>query len=225
MYQNHYNDENYVHTVQPGMVYISFPTENGLIYTKEELENLYKVCKECSLPLYIDGARLGYGLMADGNNMDISDIAHNCDVFYIGGTKEGALFGEAVVITNENLQKNFRYCIKQRGGMLAKGRLLGVQFDVLFENQLYFNISKHAVNMAMKIKRAFMNKGYKFLYDSNTNQQFPIISKDVSSKLSKKYSFCFWEKVDENNSAVRFCTSWATKESDVEQLVKDIESL
>ena len=225
MYQNHYNDANHEHMVQPGMVYISYPTENGLIYTKEELENLYKVCRECNLPLYIDGARLGYGLMADGSDMNISDIAHNCDVFYIGGTKVGALFGEAVVITNEKLQKNFRYYMKQRGGMLAKGRLLGIQFDVLFENQLYFNISKHAIDMAMKIKKAFLDKGFKFLYDSNTNQQFPIISKEILSKLSDKYSFCLWEKIDENTSAVRFCTSWATKEEDVIELVKDIENL
>lgn len=225
MYQNHYNDENHEHMVQPGMVYISYPTENGLIYTKEELENLYKVCRECNLPLYIDGARLGYGLMSDGSDMDISDIAHNCDVFYIGGTKVGALFGEAVVITNEKLQKNFRYYMKQRGGMLAKGRLLGIQFDVLFENQLYFNLSKHAIDMAMKIKKAFADKGYKFLYDSNTNQQFPIISKDISDKLAEKYSFCLWQKIDENNNAFRFCTSWATKEEDVNKLVKDIENL
>ncbi len=225
IYQAHYNDENHEHMVQPGMVYISYPTENGLIYTKKELEKLYKTCRECNLPLYIDGARLGYGLMSDGNDMDISDIAKNCDVFYIGGTKVGALFGEAVVITNESIQKNFRYCMKQKGGMLAKGRLLGIQFDTLFENDLYFNISKHAVDMAIKIKKAFCDNGYKFLYDSNTNQQFPIISNEMLSKLSQKYSFCLWEKIDENNSAVRFCTSWATKKEDVDELVKDIQNL
>lgn len=225
IYESHYHDENHEHMVQPGMVYISYPTENGLIYTKKELEKLYKACKECNLPLYIDGARLGYGLMSDGNDMDISDIAKNCDVFYIGGTKVGALFGEAVVITNENIQKNFRYCMKQRGGMLAKGRLLGIQFDTLLENGLYFTIAKHAVDMAMKIKKAFSDKGYKFLYDSNTNQQFPIIPNEILSHISKKYSFSLWEKIDEKNNAVRFCTSWATQKEDVEELIKDIENL
>ncbi len=223
IYQAHYNDENHEHMVQPGMVYISYPTENGLIYTKKELEELYKTCKECNLPLYIDGARLGYGLMSD-ENMDISDIAKNCDVFYIGGTKVGTLFGEAVVITNESIKKNFRYCMKQRGGMLAKGRLLGIQFDTLFEDNLYFSISKHAIDMAMKIKKAFCDKGYKLLYNSNTNQQFPIIPNNILSHLSKKYSFCLWEKIDENNSAVRFCTSWATKKEDVDELVRDIQN-
>ncbi|MCI8410861.1 MAG: low specificity L-threonine aldolase [Clostridia bacterium] len=224
IYQAHYNDENHEHMVQPGMVYISYPTENGLIYTKKELEELYKTCKECNLPLYIDGARLGYGLMSD-ENMNISDIAKNCDVFYIGGTKVGALFGEAVVITNESIKKNFRYSMKQRGGMLAKGRLLGIQFDTLFEDNLYFSISKHAIDMAIKIKKAFCDKGYRLLYNSNTNQQFPIMPNDILSHLSKKYSFCLWEKIDENNSAVRFCTSWATKKGDVDELVKDIQNL
>ncbi len=222
VYKAHYNDENHEHMVQPGMVYISYPTENGLIYTKKELESLYETCKECNLPLYIDGARLGYGLMSDESDMTISDIAKNCDVFYIGGTKVGALFGEAVVITNNDFQKNFRYHIKQRGGLLAKGRLLGIQFDTLFENNLYFNISNHAIDMAMKIKKAFSDKGYNFLYNSNTNQQFPILPNEVLSKLSEKYSFSFWEKVDENNSAVRFCTSWATKSEDVDELITDI---
>ncbi len=225
IYNNYYEDEDRQHMVQPGMVYISYPTENGLVYTKQELENLYKTCKECNLPLYIDGARLGYGLMSEDSNMDISDIAKNCDVFYIGGTKVGALFGEAVVITNEKLQKDFRYYMKQRGGMLAKGRLLGIQFDVLFENNLYFNISKHAVNMAMKIKKAFIDNGYKFLYDSNTNQQFPIIPNEKLAKLSKKYTYSIWEKIDDNNTAVRFCTSWATREEYVDELVNDIKRI
>lgn len=225
IYEKYYEDENRQHVVQPGMVYISYPTENGLIYTKEELQNLYKTCKECKLPLYIDGARLGYGLMSEKSDMDISDIAKNCDVFYIGGTKVGALFGEAVIITNENLQEDFRYYMKQQGAMLAKGRLLGIQFDVLFENNLYFNISKHAIDMAMKIKQAFIEKGYKFLFDSHTNQQFPIISNEKLNKLSNKYTYSLWERVDENNNVVRFCTSWATKEEDVDELIKDIKEL
>ena len=225
IYETHYNDENHEHMVQPGMVYISYPTENGLIYTKKELEKLYNTCKYYNLPLYIDGARLGYGLMSEENDMDISDIAKNCDIFYIGGTKVGALFGEAVVIPNQNIQKNFRYYMKQRGGMLAKGRLLGIQFDVLFENGLYFNISKNAIDMSMRIKKVFSDNGYKFLYNSNTNQQFPIISNKIISQLKKKYSFCLWEKIDENNSAVRFCTSWATQKDDVDELVEDIKKL
>lgn len=204
------------------MVYISQPTENGLLYTKKELEDLYKICKECALPLYIDGARLGYGLMSPKNDAYISDIAKNCDVFYIGGTKIGALFGEAVVITNKNLQKDFRYNMKQKGGMLAKGRLLGIQFDELFNNQLYFNISMHAVSMALKIKEAFIQKGYEILYDSYTNQQFPILPNHLINSLSKKYELCFWKKIDDNTSAVRICTSWATKEENVNKLISDI---
>lgn len=223
IYREHYEEDGREHTVQPGMVYISYPTERGLLYTREELEQLYSACKECDLPLYIDGARLGYGLMSPECDMDISDIAKNCDVFYIGGTKVGALFGEAVVITNERLKKDFRYYIKQRGGMLAKGRLLGIQFDVLFENDLYFRVSKHAIDLAMRIKKAFCDNGYKFLYNSYTNQQFPIIPNDILEKLSKKYSFDVWKKVDENNTAVRVCTSWATKEENVQELVRDIE--
>jgi len=211
--------------VQPGMVYISYPTENGLIYSKEELESLFKTCKELNLPLYIDGARLGYGLMASNNDMELSDIAKLCDVFYIDGTKQGALFGEAVVITNERLQKDFRYNIKQKGAMLAKGRVLGLQFDCLFEDELYFKLSKHAIDMAMKIKRVFIEKGYKFLYDSNTNQQFPILTNEVIFELTSKYSFSIWQRIDENNTAVRFCTSWATKEENVEALVEDIRNI
>lgn len=225
MYEIHQNDVNHEHCVQPGMVYISYPTESGLIYTKNELENLYKTCKECNLPLYIDGARLGYGLMANNSDMNIEDIAKNCDVFLIGGSKIGALFGEAVVITNKKLQENFRYHMKQRGALLLKGRLLGIQFDVLFENNLYFNISKHAIDMAMEIKNVCVNEGYKFLYNSDTNQQFPILPNNLISKLSKKYSFFIWTKVDENNSAVRFCTSWATRKQDIDELVKDIVDL
>lgn len=225
IYREHYEEDGREHMVQPGMVYISYPTERGLLYTREELEQLYSACRECELPLYIDGARLGYGLMSPECDMDISDIAKNCDVFYIGGTKVGALFGEAVVITNERLKKDFRYYIKQRGGMLAKGRLLGIQFDVLFENDLYFRVSKHAIDLAMRIKKAFCDNGYEFLYDSYTNQQFPIIPNDVLEKLSKKYSFDVWKKVDENDTAVRVCTSWATKEENVQELVMDIEGI
>jgi len=221
----HYNDENAEHTVQPGMVYISNPTENGTIYSKEELSELSKVCKRFDLPLYMDGARMGYGLMAHGNDLTLPDIARLCDAFYIGGTKVGAMFGEAVVITNPSLQKDFRYFIKQRGGLLAKGRILGIQFAVLFENNLYFEIAQHAVNQAMLIKRAFEKKGYSFFADTCTNQIFPILPNEIIEKLAKKYSFYIWDKTDETNSAIRLCTSWATKDSHVDELISDINSI
>ncbi len=220
---NYINDEKKEHIVQPGMVYISQPTENGLLYRKEELEELYGVCKEYDIPLYIDGARLGYGMMSPQNDMYMSDIAENCDVFYIGGTKIGALFGEAVVITNNKFKQDFRYNMKQKGGMLAKGRILGIQFCELFSNNLYFNISKHAIDMAMKIKDALTSKGYKFMYDSYTNQQFPILPNNIIDELRKKYELCFWKKVDEDHSVIRICTSWATKNENVEQLINDIK--
>ncbi len=222
LYDGHWSDSNHEHIVQPGMVYISHPAENGIIYNKAELEALSAVCRECGLPLFLDGARLGYGLMAEGNDLTLPDIARLCDVFYIGGTKLGALFGEAVVITNPALQKDFRYFIKQRGGMLAKGRLLGIQFDVLFEDNLYLKISEHTVKLAMKLKKAFLESGYPLLFDSNTNQQFPIMPDDKLETLSKKYSFSFWEKLNEQHSAVRFCTSWATMEEHINELIADI---
>jgi threonine aldolase len=225
IYNTHWNDPDHIHIVQPGMVYISHPTENGTTYTKKELQEISAVCKECQLPLYLDGARLGYGLMAEGNDLRLTDIAQLCDVFYIGGTKVGALFGEAVVISNDAIKKDFRYHIKQRGGMLAKGRLLGLQFETLFKDGLYFEIAEHAVKMAMLIRNAFLDKGYSFLYDSMTNQQFPIMPEEVIEKLSAKYSFLPWSKIDEKHTAVRFCTSWATKEDNIKALVNDIKAL
>jgi threonine aldolase len=225
IYENHWNDASHEHTVQPGMVYISNPTENGTLYSKEELTKLSEICHKCDLPLYLDGARLGYGLMAEGNDLTLPDIARLCDVFYIGGTKVGALFGEAVVITKVSLQKNFRYLIKQNGGMLAKGRLLGIQFIALLENNLYFEISKRADKLAYKIKNAFKEKGYSFLFESITNQQFPIIANAKLEILEKKYAFSIWKQIDQEYSAVRFCTSWATKDEDVELLLEDIRSL
>ncbi|AJQ28422.1 threonine aldolase family protein [Pelosinus fermentans] len=225
LYDAHWNDVNHEHMVQPGLVYISHPTENGTTYSRSELEALSKVCRECGLPLVMDGARLGYGLAAKGSDLSLADIAKLCDVFYIGGTKVGAMFGEAVVIINNALKKDFRYFIKQNGGMLAKGRLLGVQFETLFEDGLYYEISKHAVDMAIMIREAFAKKGFSFRYDSTTNQQFPILPDDVLMELSEKYSYSFWEKVDAAHSAVRFCTSWATNKKNVEMLTKDIEAL
>ena len=219
------NDCNYEHIVQPGMVYISFPTENGTIYSKKELSELREVCLRHGLPLFIDGARMGYGLVAAENDLTLSDIASLCDVFYIGGTKIGALFGEAVVITNNAFKKDFRNIIKQRGGMLAKGRLLGIQFIALFIDGLYFKLARHAVDAAGKIKTALEAKGIKFLFDSPTNQIFPIFPDEIYEKLSKKFSFAFWEKRDERHTAVRICTSWATKDEDVEKLIDCINRI
>lgn len=225
MYDTHWADSDHEHAVQPGMVYISHPTENGTLYSKEELEAMYAVCKELGLPLFMDGARMGYGLMSESSTLTLADIARLTDVFYIGGTKVGALFGEAVVITNPALKKDFRYLIKQHGGMLAKGRLLGIQFDTLFTDDLYYEISKYADDLAMRLKDAFVKKGYGLRYDSYSNQQFPVLPNAHMDKLKEKYSFGFWEKVDEDHTAVRFCTSWATKEENVQALIADIERL
>lgn len=225
MYEAHWNDPTHEHMVQPGLVYISHPTENGTTYRKAELEAISSVCREYGLPLFLDGARLGYGLASKDSDLTLEDIAKLCDVFYIGGTKVGALFGEAVVITNEALKKDFRYMIKQRGGLLAKGRLLGIQFEALFEDGLYFDISRQAVELAIKIRDAFVEKGFPLRYDSTTNQQFPILPDDVIRELGKSYSFSLWEKIDETHSAVRFCTSWATKPQQVEALIEEIRSL
>ncbi len=225
LHDAHWQDVTHEHMVQPGLVYISHPSENGTTYKKAELTALNEVCRECGLPLFLDGARLGYGLAAPDNDLSLADIASLCDVFYIGGTKVGALMGEAVVITNDALKKDFRYNIKQKGGMLAKGRILGIQFETLFADGLYYEISRHAVELAMTIRDAFAAKGFSFRYASTTNQQFPILPDDVLAKLSAKYSFSFWEKVDARHSAVRFCTSWATKQENVEQLIKDIKAL
>lgn len=222
VYLDHWNDVNHEHVVQPGMVYISNPTEGGTIYTKHELRALSDVCRKYNLPLFMDGARLGYGLSAEGNDLTLSDIAELCDVFYIGGTKVGALFGEAVVITDEKIKKDFRYLMKQRGGMLAKGRLLGIQFEVLFESGLYFDISRHAIQMAMKIRDAFADQKISFLCESPTNQQFPILTQEQIRLLSEKYAFEYWTKIDDERGAVRFCTNWATREDDVDELVRDI---
>lgn len=224
-YDAHWADASHEHIVQPGMVYISHPTENGTLYTKEELIALYDTCTKLGLPLFMDGARLGYGLMSQGTELTWRDIAAYTDVFYIGGTKVGALFGEAVVITRPELAKDFRYMIKQRGGMLAKGRLLGIQFLTLLEDGLYERIAGKAVEQAMRLKEAFLEKGYPLLYDSYTNQQFPIMPNSQLEQLKKKYSFELWCAMDEEYSAVRFCTSWATREEDIEILLNDLKEL
>ena len=220
--QTYYADGSYDHMVFPGMVYISHPTEVGTLYTKNELENISTVCKECGLYLFLDGARMGYGLMAPGTDVTLPDIAKCCDVFYIGGTKVGALFGEAVVITNPCLKQDFRYCIKQKGGMFAKGRLLGVQFLELFKNGLYFEISKHAIDMAMLLKDGLKEKGYEFFMDSNTNQQFIIVEDAKLQEIRQKYGVTYQERYDETHSVIRLCTSWATKEENVKAFLQDM---
>lgn len=221
----HFSDESFEHMVQPKMVYISNPTEVGTIYKKAELQALYQVCKERKLYLFLDGARLGYGLTCSENDMTLKDIAEYTDVFYIGGTKVGALFGEAVVITNSELKKDFRYNIKQRGGMLAKGRLLGIQFAALFEENRYFEISAHASRLAEKLKTELTNYGIKFYIDSPSNQQFPVLPDTVLEELGKKYVYAYQARVDETHSAVRFCTCWATREENVDALLQDIKKL
>ena len=215
----HNDSDMAIHMVMPKLVFIALPTECGTNYTKKELEDIYKVCKENDMYLYIDGARLGYGLVAQDTDLKIEDIPNLCDVFYIGGTKQGALFGEAVVIVNDVLKKDFRYHIKQKGAMLAKGRLLGIQFETLMNNDLYFTLSRHAVNLAMKIREALITKGYKLLYDSYTNQQFVIIPNNKLKELNKEFTFFKVKDIDENNTAIRICTSWATTEENVDKLI------
>ncbi|MBQ8049647.1 MAG: aminotransferase class I/II-fold pyridoxal phosphate-dependent enzyme [Bacteroidales bacterium] len=215
----HYAEDGPEHTVQPGMVYISFSSEVGTVYSLSQLREISAICREYGLPLFIDGARMGYGLASEGCDVSLSDIAALADVFYLGGTKQGALFGEAVVIVNDALKKDFRYCIKQNGGMLAKGRLLGIQFLTLFEDGLYFQLSEHAVSQAMRIRDAFESKGFGFLVQSHSNQQFPILDNATIERLSSDFLFSFWQKVDDTHTAVRFCTSWATRPEAVDALI------
>lgn len=220
----HYNDVTFEHQVQPAMVYISFPTENGTLYSKAQLTELSELCRERKIPLYLDGARLGYGLVSEKNDLTIKDIAELCDAFYIGGTKVGALFGEALVITNDSYKKDFRYIEKQKGAMLAKGRLLGLQFDTLFTEGLYFKISSHAVSLAMKIRQAFEEKDIPLYFDSYTNQQFPILTDEQMAYLGEDFAFSYWCKAGDRH-AVRFCTSWATKQEDAYKLIAKIKQM
>lgn len=215
-----YRDETYEHMVAPGMVYISFPTEFGTIYSLEELESLSKVCHSHSIPLYIDGARLAYGLAAEGCDVTIKDIARLADVFYIGGTKAGTLFGEAVVVPNRSLLPHFFPLIKQHGALLAKGRLLGVQFEALFTNDLFGRIGRHAVELATRLRSAMVSRGYRIAVESPTNQQFFILPNEVVDRLSKEVSMEYWGPRGESESTVRFVTSWATTAQDVEQLIE-----
>ena len=213
-----YEDENHEHMVFPGMVYISHPTEYGTLYTKGELAELSAVCSQYGIPLYLDGARLGYGLAAEETDVTLKDVAEYCDVFYIGGTKVGALCGEAVVFTKENMPLHFMTMVKQRGALLAKGRLLGIQFDALFTDDLYSEISRNAIVTADRLKQVLKEKGYEFYIDSPTNQIFVILENEKMEQLKQNVVFSFWEKKDEDHTVVRFATSWATRMEDVEKL-------
>lgn len=216
---SHYDEDGPEHAVQPGMLYVSFPTELGTIYSKGELLDLKKVCSKWNIPMFIDGARLGYGLSARGCDVSLSDIAATADVFYIGGTKQGLLFGEAVVICNDSLKKDFRYHMKQNGAMLAKGRLLGVQFEAVFRDGLYMRAAEHAVRLAERLSGAIRDKGYGFLVESPTNQIFPIFPGEVYEKLSSDFGIKLWERLEGGRVAVRICTSWATSEAAVDSLM------
>ena len=220
----HWADATHEHIAQPKLVYISHPTEFGTTYTLEELEAISIVCKERGLYLFVDGARLGYALAAKGNDVQLPDLARLADAFYIGGTKVGAMFGEAVVISNPALQTDFRYLMKQRGGMLAKGWLLGMQFEALFEDGLYWKIAGHADVLADRIRETLLDKGYQMPVISNTNQVFAALPNDMCRKLEMNFTFSPWEKWDEAHTVVRFCTSWATTEESVEALCEAIRN-
>lgn len=216
-----YADETYEHMVAPGMLYISYPTEYGTLYTKEELTALHEACREADIPLYIDGARLGYGLASNACDITLKDLPTLCDIFYIGGTKVGALFGECVVARN-GLLKHFFPLIKQHGALLAKGRLLGIQFGTLFADNLYIDIAQHAIEMAMLLKKGFVEKGYQLFLDSPTNQQFFVLPNEVMDRLFKTTTFEVWGTRGETHTTVRFVTSWATRKEDVEELIKEL---
>lgn len=211
-------DPTYDHMVFPGMVYITFATEMGTIYTLKQLQDISAVCRQYGLPLFIDGARLGYGLMARGCDVTLEQLADLCDVFYLGGTKCGAYCGEAVVFPNHNAPAHFFTIVKQHGALMAKGRLLGIQFDVLMQDGLYFNIARHAVDQAMRLRDAFVERGYKMYSDSPTNQQFVLLDQPTIERLEKDFVFEQWYPVGDLMNC-RFVTSWATLPSDVDALI------
>ena len=215
-----YADETYPHMVAPGMLYISQPTEYGTVYTLNELKALSAVCHKHNIPLYIDGARMGYALAADGADFTLKDIARLADVFYIGGTKLGTLFGEALVVTNPALLKNLFPLVKQHGALLAKGRLSGVQFEAMFTDGLYYAIGRHAVEQALRIREAFRTKGYEVVIESPTNQQFFRLPNEVIDRLREEVSFDYWGARGETHSIVRFVTSWSTTAEDVDRLIE-----
>ena len=210
------------HMVKPKMVYISNSTEVGSVYTKAELKSIYDFCQENNLILFVDGARLGSALTSSKCDLTLEDMANLCDVFYIGGTKNGALIGEAIVFNKLDLNENFRFHIKQKGGMLAKGRLIGIQFSELFRNDLFFEMGKHANKMAEKLAKNISNKGFEFLTEPSSNQIFPIFPNELIAKLQHHFEFFVWEKIDEEKSAIRLVTSWATSEEKVEYFIQSI---
>ena len=213
------------HQLKQKLVYISNSTEIGTIYKRQELKELYEFCQANDLYLFLDGARLGQALTSEINDLSLEDIANFTDVFYLGGTKNGALLGEAIVITNDKLKVDFGFHIKQKGAMLAKGRLLGIQFLELMKEDLYFDLAKHSNAQAMKIKAALHQKGFQFLSETFTNQIFPILNQAQIEKLSEKFDFYVWKKISETNSAIRLITSWATSDEVVEDFINEIESL
>lgn len=219
------NDKAYDQVVQPGMVYISFSTETGTLYSKEELYAISKVCRENNLYLYLDGARFGYALASPANDITVEDIVACCDLFYIGGTKQGALIGEALVIVNDTLKPDFRYMMRRHGALLAKGRVLGIQFEVLFEDGLYMELSRNAARQAMRLREALLSVGIPLLYDSYTNQLFVILRTDSVEILDRKYATAYQRELEDGRHVVRFCTSWATTEENMTQLIEDIRNL
>lgn len=223
----HFDSESFEHQVQPGMVYISQPTEYGTIYSKAELKAISEICHKFHLPLFIDGARLGAALVCTENDLTIADLEELADVFYIGGTKNGALFGEAVVVSSPELTPCFRYMIKQKGGMLAKGRLLGIQFAELFRDDLYFDLARHAVELAQKLQKWLEELGFSFMLHSPTNQIFPIFPDELIHQLEDKYSCSYWDwgRTDPQHSITRIVTSWATPEEAVDAFLSDLRKL
>ena len=213
-------DDTAEHMVRPGMVYISHPTEVGTLYSKAELTALSETCRKYGLHLFLDGARLGYGLMSPANDVSLQDIVELTDLFYIGGTKVGALCGEALIFTKHNLPKHFLAVIKQQGALLAKMRVVSQQFDALFTDGLYWEIGRHAIRLAMRLKKMFTDRGYPLFIDSPTNQQFFILSDEQIERLKKDVAFSLWERVDESHMAVRFCTSWSTTDEQLDALEK-----
>lgn len=220
-----YDDDNHTHMVFPGIVYISYPTETGSLYSKAELTELHEICRSYSIPLYLDGARLGYGLGSKACDMTLPDIAKLTDVFYIGGTKVGTLIGEAVVFTKNNMPAHFLTSVKHHGALLAKGRVLGVQFDALFTDGLYFEIGRHAMRQAEKLKTILHDAGLKTYIESPTNQQYVVIENDKMKKLTEKVAFSFWEKTDEDHTAIRFVTSWGTTDEELAYLKNALEEI
>ena len=220
-----WEDTDHEHMVFPGMVYISHPTEYGTLYTRSELENISAICEAYDIPLYLDGARLGYGLMSDNTDVTLGVISNCCDVFYIGGTKVGALCGEAVVFTKDNTPKHFLTHIKQHGALLAKGRLLGIQFDTLFTDDLYFLLGRHAIDMSELMKNGLKERGVPFYIDSPTNQQFLLLTNEQAERLKRQVLFSTWERPDEMHTVIRLATSWATTEENVQKLLQVFDEI